>query len=57
MKAADRDYYYRRAEEELERARAATVDKVARCHFLLAGLYLDLVYGPEGDPRAAMRQA
>lgn len=49
----DRDYHYRRAEEELERARAATVERVAHFHYRLAEFYLDLVYGAEGDPRAA----
>ena len=48
----DLDYYYLRAEQELDRARAATAEHVVRFHYQLAGLYLDRVYGAEGDPRA-----
>ncbi len=51
----DRDYYYLRAEEELDRARKATLGRVVDIHYQLAGLYLDRVYGPEGDPRAELR--
>ena len=51
----DRDYYYLRAEEELDRARSATAEHVVSFHYRLAGLYLDRIYGPEGDPRAAVK--
>lgn len=49
----DLDYLYRRAEEELERARSATVECVVSFHYRYAGLFLDRIYGAEGDPRAA----
>ena len=49
----DRDYYYRRAVEELDRASAATVERVVSIHYQLAHLYLDRVYGAEGNPRIA----
>lgn len=42
---ADRVYYLARAEEELELAQRARHEKVVYAHYLLAGLYLDRVYG------------
>lgn len=44
MSSDDRNYFLRRAESELELARAATHDKAARAHFLIAGTYFDRVY-------------
>jgi hypothetical protein len=49
----DPDYLYRRAEEEIERARAATAERIVSFHYQLAGLFLDRIYGAEGDPRAS----
>lgn len=43
-------YLYRRAEQELEQAQRADHPAAAKAHYLLAGLYLDKVYGsPEQD--------
>lgn len=44
------DYYYRRAEVELERAQRADHPAAVRAHYILAGHYLDLTYG--GSQRA-----
>lgn len=41
---ADVDYYYKRAEKELEFAQRATHPGVVKAHYLLAGYYLDRVY-------------
>jgi hypothetical protein len=54
MENLDRDYLYRRAEEEIERARHSTIQRVVQAHYELAGLYLDRIYGSEGNPRAAL---
>jgi hypothetical protein len=43
--ANDRDYYYRRAETELEQAQRATLPAAVKAHYTLAGHYLDRVYG------------
>lgn len=40
----DEDYLYRRAEQELELAQAATHPAVVRAHYLLADSYLDSLY-------------
>ena len=46
----DRDYFYRRAEQELALAQASDNEHVVRFHYHLAGLYLDKVYGsPEAS--------
>ena len=55
MESPDRDYLYRRAEEEIERARHSTAARVVKAHYELAGLYLDRIYGSEGNPRAALQ--
>jgi len=44
----DRDYYYRRAEAELEQAQRATSPAAVKAHYTLAGHYLDRVYN-EGE--------
>jgi hypothetical protein len=49
----DRRYFYRRAEEEIERAQAAQQERLTSFHYRLADLYLDRVFGPDGDPRQA----
>jgi hypothetical protein len=45
MHDTDRDYFLRRAEAELELAQAAEHERAVRSHFLMAGVYLDRVYG------------
>ena len=47
----DQTYFYRRAEEEIAQARASADEKLVSFHYVLAGYYLDLVYGNESDPR------
>ena len=54
MEPQDRDYCYRRAEEELERARMSSAARVVAAHYQLAGLYLDRIYGAEGNPRTVL---
>jgi hypothetical protein len=44
----ERNYFYRRAEEEIARAQAADDERLVSFHYHLAGLYLDRVYGPVG---------
>ena len=52
----DGEYYEIRAEEELALAQRSDHPAVVRAHFLLAGLYLDRLYNPDGaDPRAGGR--
>lgn len=43
----DLQYYYRRAETELERAQRAVDPAAVKVHYLLAGYYLDRVYNRE----------
>ena len=45
MSEDDRAYYYRRAEEEIARAQAATDERGVSAHYHLAGYYLDRVFG------------
>ena len=45
--ANDQEYYYRRAETELEQAQRATLPAAVKAHYTLAGHYLDRVYGGE----------
>lgn len=49
MTQDDTAYFLRRAEAELESAQAATHPAAVRAHYLLAGMYLDLVYGTDRD--------
>lgn len=42
---SDRDYYYRRAEAELEQAQRSLSAEAVKIHYTLAGHYLDRVYG------------
>ena len=47
----DSDYFYERAEAELKLAEGAQHPAVVKAHYLLAGYYLDRVYGPgEAQP-------
>jgi len=52
MADLDRDYFYRRAEEEIAVAQASASEPLVRFHYQLASLYLDRVFGADGDPRA-----
>lgn len=46
MTGEDRDYFLSRAEAELQLAQEGTHRAAVRAHFVLAGFYLDKVYGP-----------
>ena len=41
-------YFYRRAEDELDRARRARHPEATEAHYVLAGFYLDRFYGGVG---------
>ena len=43
----DPDYLYRRAEQELELAQAATIPAVVKAHYLLADHYLEALHAQE----------
>lgn len=45
----DKDYFYDRAEAELEAAQRALSPEAVRAHYILAGHYLDKVYGPVNE--------
>ena len=54
MNKDDQDYYLARAERELELAQESDHPDAVRAHYLLAGYYLDRVYGPDpGEPDSA----
>lgn len=40
----DKEYYYQRAETELEMAQRTEVPEAVKAHYTLAGYYLDKVY-------------
>jgi hypothetical protein len=42
----DSEYFYERAEAELKLAQTSEHPAVVKAHYLLAGYYLDRVYGP-----------
>ena len=48
----DKDYYYRRAEYELEMAQRTEVPEAVKAHYTLAGYYLDKVYNDEANAPA-----
>ena len=52
MTSSDTSYYLRRAEQEVEAAQRADHAAAVRSHYLLAGLYLDRVYGPDEPVRS-----
>lgn len=54
MRSEERDYYERRAEQEIEAARRSTDPAAVRAHYLLAGYYLDLVHNPEAPMAEAV---
>ena len=43
----DKEYYYRRAESELEMAQRTEIPEAVKAHYTLAGYYLDKVYNDE----------
>ena len=43
----DTEYFYRRAEAELEMAQKTEVPQAVQAHYTLASAYLDRVYGEE----------
>jgi hypothetical protein len=45
---ADSCYYELRAEQEIARALGSDDPRVSRAHYLLAGMYLDRLHGPQG---------
>lgn len=50
----ERDYFYRRAEQELEQAQRSDNPAAMRAHYMLAGYYLDRLYG--ASPVALQRE-
>ncbi len=54
MAGADREYYERRAEQEIELAQRAAHARAVRAHYELASAYLDLIHGetPEAGPNS-----
>ncbi|WBH15452.1 hypothetical protein [Sphingomonas radiodurans] len=40
----DKEYFYKRAESELEMAQRTIVPEAVKAHYTLAGYYLDKVY-------------
>jgi hypothetical protein len=49
----DKEYYYRRAESELEMAQRTEVPEAVKAHYTLAGYYLDKVYNDEAGAAPA----
>lgn len=43
----DKEYYYRRAESELEMAQRTENPEAVKAHYTLAGYYLDKVYNDD----------
>jgi hypothetical protein len=54
MSDDDRDYFYRRAEEEIGLAQRSDAESSVSFHYRLAVLYLDRVFGADGDPRQGL---
>lgn len=48
----DKEYFYRRAESELEMAQRTIVPEAVKAHYTLAGYYLDKVYSDDQAPAA-----
>ena len=46
MTEFDNNYLEKRAEAEISLAQTATHPAAVRAHYLLAGMYLDRLYGP-----------
>ena len=45
MSDDDKDYYYRRAEQEIALAQNSKDEAAVKFHYMLGGLYLDRVFG------------
>ena len=43
----DKEYFYKRAESELEMAQRAIIPEAVKAHYTLAGHYLDKVYADQ----------
>ena len=56
MSKEDTDYFLARAEAELELAQSAHHQAACRAHYLLAGYYLDRVYGGSAGGEATALQ-
>lgn len=54
MSDDDKAYFYRRAEEEIGLAQRSDAEGSVSFHYRLAALYLDKVFGSEGDPRQGL---
>lgn len=47
MRLMNKEFWHRRAEQELTLAADATDERVVKAHYLMLGYYLDLLYGPD----------
>ncbi len=52
----DRNYFYDRAETELELAQRATHPLAVRAHYIIANHYLDRCYGGDAPPSAGPQE-
>ena len=50
MRPEDLQYFNERAEQEIRQAQTAVHPAAVKAHYLLGGLYLDLVYSSPGAP-------
>ena len=57
MADPDKDYLERRAEAELSLAQAATHPAAVRAHYLMAGFYLDRLYGQDNQKLSASEES
>jgi len=53
----DKEYYYRRAESELEMAQRTENPEAVKAHYTLAGYYLDKVYNDDAAAIMASNDA
>ena len=53
----DKEYYYRRAESELEMAQRTENPEAVKAHYTLAGYYLDKVYNDDAAAIVAYGEA
>jgi hypothetical protein len=54
MNDFDRDYFEARAEAELSLAQSASHPAAVRSHYVMAGHYLDRLYGQDNDAAVPM---
>ena len=57
MSDDDRNYYYRRAEQEIALAQSSTDENSVKFHYMLGGLYLDRVFGDGSRPPIPPRES